>query len=368
MPTKPYESGSGLRFAFAEEGAPRNLGVRCSWLRWGKGLTDDKGWLKDSIYDMTRKHFDVIRHYVEQAEWEYFEFVEIGVDRIHHGFWKHHDPRHKQYQPGNPHESVIRDYYRYVDRELGRVLELLDEDTLVLVMSDHGARALDGGFCINEWLVQNGLLVLNERPSKVTPFGELDVDWGRTKVWSEGGYYGRVFLNVKSREPQGIVEPADYESVRDELQQKLEAVPDDTGNLMGTRVFKPEEIYRNVRNVVPDLLVHFGDLAWRAIGGVGYPSVYVQENDTGPDDCNHAQFGAFVLASSNNPLQGEIDGAHLLDLALTLLELAGHDIPTSMQGQSLVHGQAPSSPNNTGMSAEGVEAVKRRLGGLGYIS
>jgi predicted AlkP superfamily phosphohydrolase/phosphomutase len=330
--------------------------------------TGDKDWLRDSIYDMTRKHFDVVRHYVEHAEWDYFEFVEIGVDRIHHGFWKHHDPSHKQYEPGNPHESVIRDYYRYIDRELGRVFELLDEDTVVLIMSDHGARALDGGFCVNEWLVQNGLLVLNERPATVTPFGQLDVDWSRTKAWSEGGYYGRVFLNVQGREPQGVILQEDYESFRDELKQMFETLPDDAGNPMGTTVFKPEELYANVRNVAPDLVVHFGDLAWRAIGGVGYPSVYIQENDTGPDDCNHAQFGAFVLASSNNPLQGEVDGVHLLDLAPTLLELAGHDIPTSMQGRSLVTGESGAPPRVTGMSEDGAEAVKRRLTGLGYIS
>jgi predicted AlkP superfamily phosphohydrolase/phosphomutase len=330
--------------------------------------TDDKEWLKESIYEMTRKHFDVVRHFVKHAEWDYFEFVEIGVDRIHHGFWKHHDSSHKQFEPGNPYESVIRDYYRYIDRELGTVFALLDEDTIVLIMSDHGARALDGGFCVNEWLVQNGLLVLKERPNQVTPFAELDVDWCKTTAWSEGGYYGRVFLNVKGREPQGLVEPDDYESVLHELHQKLESVLDDTRKPMGTKVFKPDQIYRDVRNISPDLLVHFGELAWRAIGGVGYDTVYVQENDTGPDDCNHAQFGAFVLASSNNPLQGKVEGVHLLDLAPTLLELAGYDIPGSMQGLSLVQGKPVSMPENTGLSAEGEEAVKRRLSGLGYIS
>ena len=93
-----------------------------------------------------------------------------------------------------------------------------------------------------------------------------------------------------------------------------------------------------MRNVAPDLIVHFGGLAWRSIGGVGYPTIHVQENDTGPDDCNHAQHGAFILASSNNPLQGEIEGAHLLDIAPTLLELGGYDVPPSMQGRSLVAG------------------------------
>jgi predicted AlkP superfamily phosphohydrolase/phosphomutase len=330
--------------------------------------TDDKKWLKDSIYEMTRKHFEVVRHFVAKGEWDYFEFVEIGVDRMHHGFWKYHDPNHKQFEPGNPYESVIHDYYRYVDRELGSVLELLDEDTVLLIMSDHGARALDGGFCVNEWLVQNELLVLNEQPTKVTPFAELDINWAKTTAWSEGGYYGRIFLNVKGREPQGLVEQRDYDRVCDQLQLMLESVPDDAGEPMGTKVFRSDRIYREMRNIPPDLLVHFGGLAWRAIGGVGYQSVHVRENDTGPDDCNHAQFGAFVLASSNNPLQGEVDGVHLLDLAPTLLDLAGYDIPESMQGSSIALGIAKASSDGTGFSIEGEEAVRRRLSGLGYIS
>ena len=72
---------------------------------------------------------------------------------------------------------------------------------------------LDGGFCVNEWLVREGLLVLKSYPKEVTPFAKLDVDWEKTKVWSEGGYYARVFLNVKGREPQGVIDPADYEVV-----------------------------------------------------------------------------------------------------------------------------------------------------------
>jgi hypothetical protein len=96
--------------------------------------------------------------------------------------------------------------------------------------------------------------------------------------------------------------------------------------------------------------------------------VHVQENDTGPDDCNHAQFGAFVLASSNNPLQGEIEGVRLLDVAPTLLEMAGYDIPETMQGHSLAQGKAKPPNDSAGFSAEGEEAVRRRLSGLGYIS
>ncbi len=270
--------------------------------------TDDKAKLRDDIYAMSRKHFEVVRHYLKRDDWAYFQFVEIGLDRIHHGFWSHHDPLHNQHDPQSPHREVIRDYYRYLDEEVGSLLELLTEDTVVLIASDHGARRLDGGFCVNEWLIREGLLKLHHYPEQVTPFSKLDVDWSRTTAWSEGGYYARVFLNVKGREPSGTIEPGDYERVRDDVRSRFEATTDPDGRCLETLVFKPEEVYRSMKNVAPDLIVHFGGLAWRSIGGVGYPTIHVQENDTGPDDCNHAQHGAFVLAGSGVAAGGEVDG------------------------------------------------------------
>ena len=114
-----------------------------------------------------------------------------------------------------------------------------------------------------------------------------------------------------------------------------QALPDDRGQPMGTLVYRPEEVYRRVENVAPDLVVHFGALYWRSIGGVGYDELYVQENDTGPDDCNHAQFGAFILSAPTLERRGEVEGLRLLDIAPTLLDLAGEAIPDSMQGTPL---------------------------------
>jgi predicted AlkP superfamily phosphohydrolase/phosphomutase len=187
-------------------------------------------------------------------------------------------------------------------------------------------------------------------------------------VWSEGGYYARIFLNVAGREPTGVIPRGEYEGFRDELKARLEATEDEHGRRLGTLVFKPEEIYRSVRNVAPDLIVHFGALSWRSIGGVGYATIHVQENDTGPDDCNHAQFGAFVLAGSTNPLRGEVQGARLLDVAPTLLELSGSEVPASMQGTSLLARSGARGAHDTGFSAEGEEIIRARLSGLGYIS
>lgn len=329
--------------------------------------TDNKDWLKDEIHSMTRQHFQVVRHVMQTTEWDYLQFVEIGLDRMHHGFWKFQDAQHRHHVPGNPYRQVIRDYYRCLDAEIGSLLELLDDETAVLVLSDHGAQRLDGGFCVNEWLIQQGLLTLNQYPDTPTQMANLDVNWDRTVAWSEGGYYARVFLNVKGREPRGTINPDDYERVRDDLKARFEATMDDQGKPMATRVFKPQEIYRQVRNIAPDLIVYFGDLYWRSVGKVGYRTLHVQENDTGPDDCNHAQYGAFILAAPGSPLQGPMEQVRLLDLAPTLLELGGYDPLPDMHGQSILSRALQGSGSDEGMSVTDQEIIRQRLSGLGYI-
>jgi predicted AlkP superfamily phosphohydrolase/phosphomutase len=297
--------------------------------------TDDKAWLRDQIFEMSRKHWRVVRWLLAEKEWDYFHYVDIGLDRVHHGFWDSFDPKHIHYKPGNPYENVIPDYYFWLDEQIGAVLDMLDGQAVVLVVSDHGAQRLDGGFAVNEWLVREGLLVVDEMPKEIMPFAKVKVNWARTKVWSEGGYYARVFLNVHGREPRGVIPATQYESFRDDMKRRLEGLSDPRSRPLHSLVFKPEQIYRYVRNVPPDLIVHFGGLYWRSIGSLGHGHLHVEENDTGPDACNHAQFGMFILYAPGLDLRGEYHGAHLLDVSPTLLDLAGYDIPPAMQGRSL---------------------------------
>ena len=298
--------------------------------------TGRKDWLKDEIFSMSQKQWQVVHWLLKEQQWDYFHFVDIGLDRMHHGFWNYFDEKHVQFEPGNSYQTAIPEYYLWLDKQIGEALVLLDEDTIVLVVSDHGAQRLDGGIAVNEWLIREGLLVLNEYPKLITPFDQLSVNWSKTRVWSEGGYYARVFFNVQGREPNGVLPPADYESFQDEMKAKFEALTDDKGQPLNSLVFKPKEIYKSVRNVAPDLIVHFGALLWRSIGSVGHEGIHVRENDTGPDSCNHAQYGMFILTAPNLPPVGEYEGARLLDIAPTLLDLAGYEIPETMQGRSLV--------------------------------
>ncbi len=279
--------------------------------------------VRQQVFDMTEQRFVLARHLATTRPWDFFAFVDMGPDRLHHGFWKYCDPEHPKHRPGNPLADTFRDYYRMVDRQLTAFLEVLPDHTAVLVVSDHGAQPMLGGFCFNEWLLREGLLVLAEQPSGPTPLAKVKVDWARTTAWGEGGYYGRLFVNVEGREPQGTVPASQYESVRQQLVDALEALTDHQGRPMGTRAFRPEEVYPEVRGVAPDLIVYFGDLRWRAIGSLGLgEGLYTFENDTGPDDANHAEQGVFVL-HGDGVGRGFRSDLSLYDVAPTLQALFG---------------------------------------------
>jgi len=295
--------------------------------------TEDKQRILDTIHSMTVKRFRVMRHLLANRDWDFAMMVEMGIDRIHHGFWKYMDPSHPKYEAGNPWENSIHDYYKVVDQEIARVLAGVPSDTVVYVVSDHGARSMLGGICVNEWLMQKGYLTLKEVPTSPTPIGKVEIDWSKTMAWGEGGYYSRIFMNVQGREPQGMIPAADYEKVRSELIAGLQGIADEKGRNIGTVVHRPEEIYRKCNGVPPDLLTYFGNLDWRSVGSVGMGSIWTYENDTGPDDANHDWHGIFIRRSPGRSGRGEVQGLRLFDMAPTILQDFGLPIPGDMIGK-----------------------------------
>ena len=290
----------------------------------------------EQVFAMTERRFRVARKLVRTKPWDLFMVCEIAPDRLHHVFWQFVDPTHPLYEPGNRYEGVFRDYYRALDREIGALLEALPEGAVTILMSDHGARPMMGGICFNDWLAREGYLGLEVYPSHVIPIKEAAIDWSRTTAWGDGGYYGRVFLNIKGREPQGILEPARYEEIRDELTEKLEAMPGPDGDTLGTKVLKPQDVYPEVRGVAPDLIVYFGDLAWRSVGSVGNRSIYTYENDTGPDGANHDREGVFAMVGAPGQPSGRVDGLSLVDVGPTILSLYGIEPPEGAEGRSFL--------------------------------
>ena len=340
--------------------------------------TEDKEKLLGEIYEMTRQRFKLAKHLLATKPWDFFMMVEMGPDRIHHGFWRFFDPKHPKYVAGNPLEHAIRDYYLALDGEIGSLFKLLDDDTRVLIVSDHGAKRMDGGICFNDWLIQEGYLVLKEPLVGVTKFSPALVDWDKTRAWGDGGYYGRLFLNIAGREPNGTVPPEEVEALKTELTEKLLALGDEFGSPIGNQVFKPEEIYRQSRNVAPDLIVYFGDLHWRSVGTVGNPSVWTHENDTGPDDANHAQQGIFLMADASELKDASwvpnvstfskkrLEGLSLYDVAPTVLKSFGLEIPEGM-GRDAVELVSGGEMEEEVYSEDEEAELARRLEDLGYL-
>ncbi len=295
--------------------------------------TEDKDRLLAQIRDMTVRRFRAFRKLYAESDYDFAIVVEMGTDRIHHGFWRYFDKAHRLYEPGNRYEGVVLDYYRQVDEEVGRTLEALPKGVSVMVVSDHGAKGMHGAIAVNEWLIQKGYLVLKELPARRTELKPAMVDWPRTRAWGEGGYYGRVFVNLAGREPEGAVPAAEYGTFRDRLAAELAAIPDEEGRPIGTVVHKPEEVYRELNGVPPDLIVYFGDLNWRSAGTVGLGAVHLRENDTGPDDANHASEGVFIW-DRPDVLKREV--VSIYDIAPTILDFFGLEVPAEMIGKSLL--------------------------------
>jgi len=283
---------------------------------------------------MTADRFRLMEHFLESRPWNFAMLCEIAPDRLHHCFWSDHDPRHLRHDPESPFRHAIRDYYRAVDGHLGRLLAVLGPDCPLLVVSDHGAKAMDGGVCINEVLREAGWLVLKEEPPEPTALRPHHVDWSRTRAWGEGGYYARIFLNIRGREPEGILDPADRDRAREELTELLSTLALPGGPTLENQVAWPERTYRTVRGLAPDLIVLFGDLAWRSLGSIGSGGLWMRGNDTGLDEANHAQDGMYLLHAPGAPRLWR--RASIFDITPTVLELLRLPVPADLVGQSLL--------------------------------
>jgi len=300
--------------------------------------TADRQALLDTIREMTDRRFRVVRYLVNHKPWDLLWMVEIGLDRMHHAFWSFMDPQHRRYRAGNPFEHAIHDYLVHLDVLVGELLGELDlETTAVWVVSDHGAQCMRGGFRLNEWLRREGYLRLTT--DDLPPGRRLEsslVDWPRTAAWAEGGYYAGCFLNVQGREPQGTVPPGEYEQVRAEIATKLEALLDPDGQPMGTRAYRPQDLYPRIERIPPDLIVLLGNLRWRSVGTVGHEGLFHFDDQPGTDDANHAQDGVFIVAHPSLPARGRIEGLTLYDVMPTILRQMALPIPEGLRGRPSV--------------------------------
>src|SRR3989339_863219 len=287
----------------------------------------------EKIYQMTNQRQLIFKHWIKNKPWDFLMMVEMGVDRIHHYLWQYIDPQHKDYVPGNPFEQKIREYYQHIDKFIGEIRVLAPQDTIFYVVSDHGAKRMEGMFVLNEWLIENGYLTLKEFPKNPTSIENCAVDWSKTKAWAWGGFYGRLFINVAGREEQGIVAPTQVSALVNEIREKLQKVKGPKRENLVHKMYTAQELYDVTRGDAPELLIFWGDLYWKVAGTIGYHSLYIDHDDRGTDFGVHDWKGIFVKFDPQNPGQGQRDDLHITDFTPTVLQDFGIKPPLGLRGK-----------------------------------
>lgn len=391
-----------------------------------------------AMVETRTKVFDYLRR---NKPWDCLMVVYSSTDMAQHVFWKNMEGL----ASGNPsaedqrYGGIILEVYQSIDGMLGRLLDEVDDRTTIMIMSDHGAGPLKRAVFMNKWLEEQGWLVRRDR-AESSPVASLglraardtvrrallagkrylpartrgwlkrnlagvrdsiegfmlssQLDWSRTKAFSLGSY-GSIYLNLRGREPQGIVEPgSEAEDVFRQIVDGLEELRDpQSGERVVEKVHRQEELYwGKYVNSAPDLIVEwknyeydcrqrFGTDEAAVFGDALTISDLQEEQDM---SAVHRLQGTLMLRGDHIQQAHTIEGAQITDLAPTILYLLGQPVPRTMDGRALTEAfdqeyvsshpviyaadlEEGAGPSEGGYTEEESQAVSDRLRGLGYL-
>ena len=290
--------------------------------------------LLESITNITKTHLRVIKYLIKQKNWDLFFSVLIGSDRLNHGFWRYCDKTHRKYVKGNKFENTLKEFYKMVDKNLGEILNLLDENTTIIIVSDHGIQKMDNRVNLTDWLIQNNYMVLKQEIelNNITKFETSMVDWEKTKVFVRGAFDAQIFVNLIGREPNGHVHSEDYDSLIEELAEKLKQIKGDEGKELNTKTFKKKDYFQGkCSDSAPDLLVYFDNLNYGTNTSlIGNPTLWSPRTSAGSDDAAHSKQGIFIM--DNKKVKGDLNNIDILDITPTILNELNIKIPEDITG------------------------------------
>jgi predicted AlkP superfamily phosphohydrolase/phosphomutase len=266
----------------------------------------------------------------------------FSTDRIQHIFWVTRDPKHPLYdrEYAEKYGHVIDDYYRKMDRILGDVMKQVDDQTALIIFSDHGFSTFRRTVHLNTWLAEKGFMTLTQQVSKDDKEGGglfQYVDWKKTQAYALG--FGSIYLNIKGREKNGIVEAgAEAESVSNAIIEKLTQLTDPgDGQRAVKSVYKNSDIYSGDEVVHgPDLVVGFEDGfrgSWQtAIGGA---PAEIMEDNLKKWSGDHIIDPSIVPGILLTNFPTNTDTPCLMDIAPTVLSCFGMSVE-GIDGTSLI--------------------------------
>ncbi len=336
----------------------------------------------NDIYNITEARKRAVLYLMEKKEWDFFMVVFVGSDRLQHFLWDT-NLTIKTTKGKLKYNAIVR-YYQLIDAILGEILQKLDENTIVMIVSDHGFKQVKRDFYINNWLKKIELLDLKNRkslatwlikcgittestntalmkyahskvykilnkliPKRLVSFFALSLsnirkycDWQKTKAFSYSLTGQSIRVNLKGREKNGIVEPEEYDDLRDFIASEISKLTDpETGARIVSRIYNREEIYNGpYTKDAPDLLFQLND-GYAMFGGFGNDIFSTMKdrtkNSKGNSDGHiwkaaHDVNGIFMAFGKDiRPIQME---ANVLDIAPTILHIMDVPIPHMMDG------------------------------------
>ena len=301
------------------------------------GLTEEQ-WLEKAMF-ILEERIGQFRHALNSFDNGCLFYYFGTPDLISHIFWRDQDPQHpgRDPQQGDRYAGVIERTYQMMDGIVGEALEAIDDDDTFLIMSDHGFASFRWGFNLNTWLLDNGYLVLT-RPSRQEQVEFLSgVDWSRTRAYGLG--LNGLYVNQRGREREGIVPPGTQtRELLLEISEKLLAVRDDDDAPIIVRTYIVADVYPDADpQIAPDFLVGYARnyrASWKTIlGSMPKPLVEVNTNRWSGDHCIAADLVPGILVS-NRKITAE--NPALTDLAPTILDLFGLDVPEGMVGRKIL--------------------------------
>jgi predicted AlkP superfamily phosphohydrolase/phosphomutase len=393
----------------------------------------DGGREAETLADLTamlEQHLKAVRFLMDRCVWDLFLFNLMATDRIQHELWHAWDPAHPAAQ-GRDLAAVrtgLIDFWRRLDEGIGAIVDALPPDAALLILSDHGFGPIAWYVNFNVWLLGRGDLALKNslyvrqkrwfyergvtpewlyqrmvrlrlagqrvgrfRGKQMSPLERLaqsiflsrrHVDWARTRAYAQGNF-GQIFLNVRGRQPQGCVDPADVRPLLEDLKAGLRAIPHpETGQPLVERVYERDELYHGPHaGLAPDLTVVIGDWRYRTIGLHDFTTNRLIAPAFGPTG-DHRMEGMLVAAGPPFPPGVAPAQATLLDIAPTILHLLGVPVPADMDGRVLseildpaftaAHAEPapapePEVPVPPAYTEQEDAEIQQRLADLGYL-
>lgn len=265
------------------------------------------------------------------------------TDRVQHMFWRYLDRDHPAVRemPQDQKPRVIQELYDRMDSLIGRIMQQIDDQTLLLVISDHGFKSFNRCMNLNAWLHQNGYLVLKDGKRESGDWFE-DVDWSHTRAYTMG--LNGLYLNLKGREREGIVEAgAEAESLKEDLRGKLDGLVDPASGKVGiTGMFDCDSVYAGpyVDNA-PDLIVGYGEgfrASWDSVMGKVTTAIFEDNVKAwSGDHCVDPRLVPGVLFSNRKIA---IEKPAIVDVAPTVMKLFGLELPAYFDGKPWAVGAA----------------------------